>query len=91
MRNAFVEVTSEDITHGKRFDCGECPIARAVLRLFPGASEVSASPTHIELFHDKEGDLRGMTPPEAELFMRRFDCGYQVSPFSFQIMLHRTP
>jgi len=81
-----IEVTAEDIETGVREDstcC--CPIALALHRI--GVEEVSVGDDTIVVYKNA-GRFEAETPPEAALFVERFDGCQQVAPFSFDIELH---
>lgn len=75
-----IEVTQEDIDHGVRGSCKECPIARAMQRAgfkFPRVNRYSAW----WFFPYGQCDL----PDIAQRAVRRFDLGHGMSPFAFDL------
>lgn len=81
-RTATVEVTSADIENGICRDPGLCPIGLALTRLTgrewfvgPEAASIVASPARVRL------------PLRARMFVKDFDRGLPVAPFSFELPL----
>lgn len=54
-----IDVTQDDIDHGKRRDCHECPISRAFMRTFPNMSKVSTSGQGVHCFPKKKSMSKG--------------------------------
>lgn len=87
----FVEVCREDIESGLKMDCGACPVARAVSRALH--KEVELEWIWIAAAYDQISvGVRGLeveykTPPAVTEFMRGFDNGRDVEPFSFTTRL----
>jgi hypothetical protein len=80
-----ISVTQEDIFLGEVGDCCECPAARAVRRAFPGCIGASVGP--FAIFVSRIGGRVQQWPASQELreFMRAFDDGEPVQPFSFDL------
>ena len=76
-----ITVTQADIDAGVREDCHNCPIARAVKRAFPGASNVTVE--GMICFDHGQQTFDCVLPPVADDFIDRFDNGLQVAPFGF--------
>jgi hypothetical protein len=74
-----VQVTQDDIDHGERSRCQECPVARALRRTF-GGIYVSVGPRDMSL-----GVYVLPTPGDAAEFMNLFDGGFQAGPFGFDL------
>ena len=82
-----IQVTGDDIGQGKRRDCGDCPVARALARAWgtvPGFGWAQAEMDCLGVWIDK-GDwgYETATPEAVAEFMRRFDEMEAVFPFSF--------
>jgi hypothetical protein len=79
-----VDVTDEDILVGVPEDCGQCPVALALSRLFPDAQDIAVRATGIWLWID--GKLAFFPPPpEVVAFVESFDAREHVDPFSFDV------
>lgn len=76
-----VDVTQEDIDHGEIGECETCPIARAISRAVGKTALVIA-----DNFCFDHNDMTDYPLPKvASDFVRQFDSGVDVSPFSFPI------
>lgn len=73
-----IHVTQEDIDHGRKGSCVNCPIARAAYRALRGWVEVH----QFELNH--MGKLYEL-PPLAIEFILDFDSDCRVEPFTFTL------
>jgi len=72
-----VTVTRDDIRLGKTYDECNCPIARAIKRQYK---------TKAVCVRGDDGNIDGrevLFPKAAETFIRRFDLGRPVKPFTF--------
>jgi len=81
-KEILIELSADDITHGTKKDCSDCPVARAVARALPGSRP--------EVFHEEielYGKYRGTatTPSEISEFIEAFDDGVPVEPFRFTL------
>ncbi len=72
----FIEVTQEDIMEGQPCNCRLCPVARAISRRTNLEVIVRSDFVRVD---DKTYDLH----LEASAFVRQFDRGFRVQPFSF--------
>lgn len=75
-----VNVTQADIDNGVDGDCRLCPVARALSRAGVRGWNV--------FYHGLVSELTGETialPRSAMEFIRRFDSGGDVKPFSFEL------
>lgn len=82
----IIEVTQEDIDHGEKKKCMECPVARAINRAHKGARAAVGD----YCIGIKTGFLKTETvptPPEVQAFVLAFDAGRPVSPFTFSLPL----
>ncbi len=77
-----VELTEDDMRHGKANDCAECPVARAVARALPGA-EPHVFHEEIELYGKYDGSAT--TPEEVSKWIDDFDSARNVAPFRFTL------
>lgn len=81
-----INVTQEEIYGGVRGDCERCPIALAIQRCVPNVRTVSVCDSEIEIGLWGIPSMSVNDPPsEAVDFIRKFDNGLDVSPFSFEI------
>ncbi len=74
-----IEVTEQDITHGKRKQCEECPIALAMHR---ATDEHWSVGTKLDRCRD---GFSIKTPLSACEFITDFDSSLPVQPFTFEI------
>jgi hypothetical protein len=79
-----IDVTSDDIAKGEREQPCRCPIALALTRAHPG-QWVLGEHTADFYFDDADGTIS--LPNEARDFIKRFDNGDPVEPFSFELEL----
>lgn len=80
-----VRVEHWDIINGRRTAPDHCPVALAVRRQ-SGRSKIAVSSYSVDLLDGmKDAEL----PPEARQFVRDFDSGRPVKPFSFELELPR--
>lgn len=81
-----IEVTQLDIDEGYQGDCEFCPIARAVsVKIKPGFT-CRVSRTEIALFNEWRSLMGWLKLPVwATEFVVRFDKGFPVRPFSFDL------
>lgn len=88
----LVEVTWKDIESGVRGTCDRCPVALAVARTlaeFAPRPHVSVEGWYIHAAFpgtptSVPWTLCWRTPPEVSTFIRMFDRGARVIPFSFE-------
>ena len=81
-----VEVTADDIAHGKPGRCSSCPIALGVIRSGIGATDIAVGleTCWVSMAHDEH--LTGYEMPDEALdFIDAFDNGRPVAPFSFSM------
>jgi hypothetical protein len=84
-----IRVTAEDIRQGKRNNCYGCPITLAVARALPKFyAKVYKKDLHLI---PRQAQARPWQifalPEQATRFVRDFDAGQVVEPFSFVIEL----
>jgi len=78
----IIEVSQERIAEGHPNDPYWCPIALAVRQHFPEADRVDVGSESIDVVLPTH-TLTTMLPDLAKEFVRLFDDGEQVGPFSF--------
>lgn len=77
MEKKTIQVTQDDIEHGKR-ECGDtCAVARAMQRAFPGRS------VHVGATIVWFGADSFPLPRRVQDFISDFDDGKRVQPFTF--------
>lgn len=79
-----IEVTEADIQVGQRKNCFDCPIALAVRRAYPEITNPEFN-ISVGVRHGFVGNARFWMPTEAAEFIKKFDAGETVEPFSFQV------
>lgn len=81
-----INVTAEHIAQGVQAECTRCPIALAIGEALPDATYVSVNLRAIELTDGPhEVYLQDPLPIRARAFIREFDNGWPVRPFSFEL------
>lgn len=75
-----VEVTQDDIDHGRRMECKHCPVAIAVCRI-PGCENYQVGTRYVR----RSCGIGILMPPEAISFIRDFDCQQPVKPLTFEL------
>jgi hypothetical protein len=81
-----ISVTLDDIQHGERKSCTNCPVARAIGRHLPEWVTLEAGALSLD-FYWPNSSIRIQTPSIAEKFIVDFDQGYKVKPISFMLDL----
>jgi hypothetical protein len=90
-----IEVTEDDIERGKPISASQCPIALACRRTFDkGVTVTLQSGIHVYYFNDDRIDLYSRDCPKftktysitasVTKFIRDFDHGLEVKPFTFE-------
>lgn len=79
-----ITVTQEDIDNGTKGDCSHCPVAMAVARAFPKAFLVEVDTRGFEITL-VDGLQCFTSHPSVALFITRFDRGFPVQPFTFEL------
>lgn len=80
-----VSVTARRIAKGVPGDCGWCPVALAMAVAFPGLTYLSVGLTDIIVQFIEGGKVSLSTPREVHEFIRAFDLGQPVEPFTFEL------
>lgn len=80
-----ITVTLKDIAGGVREDCAYCPIALAVKRAFPLASEVTVDYNDLSFYHGSQ-IFSADVPQHVADWMDSFDHARGVQPVSFPLV-----
>lgn len=78
-----IDVTQDDIDAGEPYKECDCPIAKAIKRMWPDSGPVVLAET-ITITRDNARRSYA-TPDIAAVFMEAFDEGNPVRPFSFTL------
>jgi len=88
MKTVKINVTKYQIENGTRVSPYNCPIARAIRRniMIKGDryKDVSVGADNVDIFSLPK-TVNVKLPKEAKEFIRRFDSGLPVKPFSFTL------
>ena len=80
----IVNVTQEDIQHGQRAKTNACPVALAIKQTIGPFWRVSVISHNAYFYRDTAEEIR-LLPQETTEFIKAFDAGNIVAPFSFEI------
>ena len=81
-----IKVTQKDIEEGYRGSCHDCPVALAFKREVKTAFEIGLSVGAERILHREVHEWDTYTlPKRAQTFIKRFDNGKPVEPFTFEI------
>jgi hypothetical protein len=81
-----IKVTLKDIEEGYRGSCYECPIALAFKREVKPTSQIGLNVGAARILHREVHEWDTYTlPKKAQTFIKRFDGGKPVKPFTFEI------
>jgi hypothetical protein len=80
MTTVTITVTAAHIAAGKRYECGDCPVAIAAAEVFGGTAYVDI--TLIVMTGDGT-ETEFTLPDEALAFITAFDDAKPVAPFTF--------
>lgn len=80
----IVSVTEEHIKNGEPKSFSGCPIALACKELFPNC-DIDVDLESIGVYPNNERYDFLMTPKKAQNFIKKFDDGEKVKPFSFRV------
>jgi hypothetical protein len=80
MATLTISVTAEDIAAGHPLACSACPVALAAQRAFGGRPVIVDSFLSIR---GQEERLSWSLPDSVYAFIKAFDAGRPVQPFSF--------
>lgn len=76
VRRMRIDVTAEDIAGGRRNDSVTCPVAHALARRLNGRRPV------VQTLESKAGGVRYRHSEAIAEFIRAFDRGHPVRPFT---------
>lgn len=79
-----IEVTQKDINDARKPNCWNCPIDFAAERVFECKAETSNKT--ILLLDELDVYGRFGLPDEAKQFVKAFDAGEKVKPFTFEVI-----
>lgn len=82
MKKLKVEVTTHDIKNGSRKSCEACPVARALKRALHYKKSVNVNNHSASIDEYKK---HAILPTKAQNFIRNFDDGFKVKPFSMTL------
>ena len=87
MRKILVRVEEMHIRCGARSAPGKCPIALAITPLLPAGKRASVGPKWFNVIDTEANRDEGRhpLPSTAWDFVYRFDGGFKVEPFEFQV------
>ena len=90
-----VHLTQHHISRGVANDCDSCPVALAIMGALPGVSRVDVGEAGMDLhnrmvtrFYRGPRDAIGTavyTPKAVVNFVKAFDDGHEVEPFTFTL------
>jgi len=81
-----VTVTAEHIANGERGECMGCPVWLAITDALPGLAYLAVFIQDIQLRPDPDDDDAEVEMPAEVLdFVRDFDLGLPVEPFTFEL------
>ena len=83
-----VEVTEKHIRRGEPRQVRSCPVALALKEQMH--KEVEAGPYDLFYLIKRKVAGEAVTPIQASRFMRAFDRGEKVYPFTFEVSFRRT-
>lgn len=75
-----IAVTQEDISIGQKKSCQFCPIALALKRVFPLSLFIRVDGDAITI-----GNIEIPIPDSCHDFIKAFDIGMEVHPFTFEL------
>ena len=83
-----INVSADDIAHGRIGECHFCPLARAMNRALPAIDYLHS--WAIDGLHAYLGDKIDVSvalPDSCFTFVERYDAGCRVYPFTFEVTL----
>lgn len=91
MNKLKVRVTKADIQNGKKCDHRECPIGQAMARrldlITTRGWQHSIWKNAVTMYSSYEYGFDSWLPMAAMLFIKAFDAGQEVEPFSFELVV----
>lgn len=80
-----INITQKDINKGEKANGDRCPIARAIKRAMPFKNIWYKYEVGRILVMNRFGNTVFELPVEAVKFIRDYDGGHPVEPFSFEV------
>jgi hypothetical protein len=81
-----IKVTLKDIEEGFRGSCYDCPVALAFKREVKPTTQIGLNVGTERILHREVHEWDTYTlPKKAQTFIKRFDNGKRVEPFTFEI------
>jgi hypothetical protein len=81
-----IKVTLKDIEEGFRGSCYDCPVALAFKREVKPTTQIGLNVGTERILHREVHEWDTYTlPKKAQTFIKRFDGGKPVKPFTFEI------
>ena len=94
MRKLNLKITKANIRNGERTNPGKCPIANSILEKVKNVIYVCVLPNEATI-KVKNGKnvvaYRGKLDASGHNFVRNFDDGLRVNPFSLKLELNKLP
>ena len=90
MKRVNLKITKANIKNGVAVNPGKCPIANSILENVKNAYYVCVLPDQVAIKVKKGSKItayRSQTPKVANTFIKKFDDGQKVTPFSFGLSL----
>jgi hypothetical protein len=82
----IISVTAEHIAKGFPGDCGDCPVWHAIAAAIPGLAYLRVRYLDIDVRPRPGDDMVSIDlPAEPVAFIRAFDVGRPVEPFTFEL------
>lgn len=94
MRKIDLKITKANIKDGERTNPGKCPIANSIMESVRNVIYVCVLPNEATIKVKKGNKVtayRGKLPSEGFSFVRNFDDGLRVNPFSLSLSLNKLP
>jgi hypothetical protein len=92
MRNVKLKITKTNIKNGEQANPGKCPIANSIMDRIKNVYCVRVLPTEAAI-KVKNGNkittYKSTLTNKANAFVKKFDFGVHVSPFSFTLNLKK--
>lgn len=92
MKQVRLNVTKAHIKNGQPVNPSKCPIANSIMENIKNAYFVSVLPDQVAIKiknGNKVSAYKSITPKLANTFIKRFDDGKRVGPFSLELMFEK--
>lgn len=92
MRKLNLKITRANIKEGERTNPGKCPIANSIMESVRNVIYVCVLPNEATIKVKKGNKVtayRGSLPANGHNFVRNFDDGLKVVPFSLELKLDK--